>query len=198
MTQNDSVRLRELEFILLLSFLALFSFSLLYIFRIYDNNTLTSWQWSFTHVGIKKILLFLAAAIIFSLLISWQLSIEDTPVPVLVISATMAVLPLWSEPELLLDSGRYFVQAKSLSQHGIFYFAREWGREITAWTDMPLTPFLYGLIFKIAGESRIAVQFFNTLVFILTVLNTFRIGAILWNRETGYALSADPGSPDAC
>jgi hypothetical protein len=183
---KNKIRLEKFECILLLSFFALFSFSLLYIFRVYDNNTLTSWQWTVATIGIKKILLFLAAALVFSFLVSRQFHFENYPVPVLTLSATMVVLPLWGEPELLLDSGRYFLQAKSLSEYGIFYFIREWGNAITAWTDMPLVPFLYGLVFKFGGESRVAVQFFNTIIFVLTITITYKIGATLWNRETGF------------
>ncbi len=186
MKSSGTIRLEQLEWFLLLSFSVLFSFSLLYIFRIYDNNTLTSWRWVFAPVGIQKVLLFLIAAIFFSFLISRRLPFETFPVPVLIFFSTMAVLPLWSEPELLLDSGRYFLQAKALSQYGPLYFIREWGHAITIWTDMPLVPFLYGLIFKFVGETRVAVQFFNTLLFVLTVVLTCRIGTILWNRDTGF------------
>ncbi len=186
MNSSSANRLEQLEWFLLLSFFALFSFSLLYVFRVYDNNTLSSWQWVFAPVGIQKTLLFLSAALFFSFLISRRLPFETFPVPVLIFSSIMAVLPLWSEPELLLDSGRYFLQAKAFSQYGLLYFIREWGHAITIWTDMPLVPFFYGLLFKIFGESRTVVQFFNTMLFVLTVLLTFRIGTVLWNRETGF------------
>ncbi len=186
MEKKNISGLQKLECILLISFLALFSICLLYIFRVYDNNTLTSWQWTFDVIGIKKILPIFAAAVAFSFLISWRFPFENNPVPMLVFSATMVVLPLWRGPELLLDSGRYFLQAKALSQYGVRYFIQEWGHAITAWTDMPLVPFLYGLIFKFIGESRTAVQLYNTIIFILTVLITCRIGELLWNRETGF------------
>jgi len=186
MKSSGTVRLEQLEWFLLLSFSVLFSFSLLYIFRIYDNNTLTSWRWVFVPAVIQKVLLILVAAIALSFLISLYLPFETKPVPVLLFFSAAAVLPLWSEPELLLDSGRYFLQAKALSQYGPLYFIREWGRAISIWTDLPLVPFLYGLMFKFVGEVRIAVQFFNTLLFVLTIVLTCRIGTILWNRETGF------------
>jgi 4-amino-4-deoxy-L-arabinose transferase-like glycosyltransferase len=98
----------------------------------------------------------------------------------------VAVVPLWAEPELILDASRYFLQAKYLEIHGISSFLREWGREINAWTDLPAVPFLYGVIFRYLGETRFAVQMATTLLFSLTVLLTYRIGKILWDREAGF------------
>jgi hypothetical protein len=130
--------------------------------------------------------LYLCAAIVLSLLISLHIPLERHPQPVLIAVAGLSVIPLWSAPELLLDSGRYFLQAKSLSVYGPAYFFREWGHAVTAWTDLPLSPFLYGLILKYGNESRTAVQLFNTIVFILTTLLTCRIGTLLWTREVGF------------
>lgn len=186
MKSTSAVRQEPLEWFLLLWFAALFTFSLLYVFRVYDNNTLASWQWVFVPLGIQRVLLILSGTLFFSLLICRFLPFETIPVPALIVFSTAAVLPLWSEPELLLDSGRYFLQAKALSQYGLLYFIREWGREITIWTDMPLVPFLYGLIFTFVGELRIAVQLWNTLLFVLTVVLTCRLGTVLWNRKTGF------------
>lgn len=180
------IRLGKLEGSLLLSFLTLFCFPLLYVCRTFDNNTLTSWQWVFNDGGFPRILPLLLTVIILSLVISRYIPLEKFPVPVLALIAGTSVLPLWNEPELLLDSGRYFLQAKFLSEHGVMYFFREWGHAITAWTDMPLSPFLYGLILKYGNESRIAVQLFNTIIFILTVVLTYTIGARLWDRELGF------------
>jgi 4-amino-4-deoxy-L-arabinose transferase-like glycosyltransferase len=180
------IRLGKLEGTLLLSFLTLFCFALLYILRSFDSNTLTSWQWVFNDGGFTRILPYLVSVIVLSLVISRYIPLERYPIPVLAVIAGASVLPLWSAPELMLDSGRYFLQAKSLSEHGVVYFIREWGDTITAWTDMPLVPFLYGLVLKLGNESRIAIQFFNTIVFILTVVLTYKIGAILWDRESGF------------
>lgn len=177
---------RKFEWFLLVPFFSLFFFSLLYVFRVYDNNTLTSWQWTFVPLGIAGILLILAAAVVLSFAVAWYLSFEKFPKSILVGLSILAVVPLWVEPELLLDSGRYFLQAKSLARYGAGYFVREWGSAITVWTDMPLVPFLYGVIFNVAGESRTAIQLFNTGLFVLTILMTCRIGTILWNRETGF------------
>ena len=160
--------------------------NLLYVCRSFDTNTLTSWQWVFGDGGFIRILPFLLSAIALSLIISWQIPLEKYPVPVLAIIAGTSVLPMWSAPELMLDSGRYFLQAKALSENGVVYFVREWGHTITAWTDMPLGPFLYGLVLKYGNETRIAVQLFNTVIFILTVVLTYKIGATLWDKELGF------------
>jgi hypothetical protein len=183
---RDNDTLEKTEGILLLSFLTLFCFSLLFLFRSFDNNTLTSWQWVFGNGEFTKILPYLCAAIVLSLLISLYIPLEKHPQPVLIVVAGLSVIPLWSAPELLLDSGRYFLQAKSLAVSGPAFFFREWGHAVTAWTDLPLSPFLYGLILKYGNESRTAVQLFNTIIFILTVLLTCRIGTLLWTRELGF------------
>jgi len=47
----------------------------------------------------------------------------------------------WRMPEVNIDASRYFTQAKHLELFGVRYFLSEWGREIHAWTDMPLIPF---------------------------------------------------------
>jgi 4-amino-4-deoxy-L-arabinose transferase-like glycosyltransferase len=180
------IRLGKLEGTLLISFLTLFCFALLYVCRSFDTNTLTSWQWVFGDGGFIKILPFLLSVIVLSLVISRQIPLEKHPVPVLAIIAGASVLPLWSAPELMLDSGRYFLQAKSLSEYGVVYFIREWGHTVTAWTDLPLIPFLYGLALKYGNESRIAVQLFNTIIFILTVVLTYKIGSSLWDKELGF------------
>jgi hypothetical protein len=71
--------------------------------------------------------------------------------------------------------------------YGIGYFLKEWGGAIQAWTDLPLVPFLYGLIFQLFGESRSAIQLFTTTLFSLTVILTYLTGKTLWNRETGFS-----------
>ena len=95
-------------------------------------------------------------------------------------------MPFWKVPEVIVDASRYFTQAKHLDVYGIGYFLREWGRDINIWTDMPLIPFLYGLIFKLFGESRIYIQAFTTLLFSLTVVLTYNIGKTLWDETVGF------------
>lgn len=85
-----------------------------------------------------------------------------------------------------MDASRYFTQAKHLEVYGIEFFSREWGRAILSWTDLPLVPFLYGLIFKFLGEARLPVQLFTTILFSATVVLTSCIGKELWDKETGF------------
>ena len=96
------------------------------------------------------------------------------------------MLPLWTAPEAILDVSRYFVEAKYLELHGTRYFLREWGNGIGVWTDMPVVPFFYGLIFKYLGENRLFIQLFNSLLFSFTVLLTYSIGKSLWDGEKGF------------
>lgn len=98
----------------------------------------------------------------------------------------MVVMPLWGEPEVILDASRYFMQAKQMELHGIGYFMREWGKEIWVWTDLPTVPFFYGIIFQQFGEQRLAVQLFNSFLFSFTVVTTYLIGKKLWNDQTGF------------
>ena len=180
------IRLGKLEGTMLLSFLLFFCFSLLYIFRFLDKNTLVSWKWVLGDQGFTTLLPCLFSSVILSLFFSFFISFEKYQLPVLIILSGIAVFPLWNEPELLLDSGRYFLQAKNLSEYGIIFFFKEWGHTITAWTDMPLSPFLFGLAMKLGNESREAIQLLNTIIFFFTIVVTSRIGAILWNKELGF------------
>jgi len=174
------------ESILIIAFFTLLCFPILYICRFLDDNTLSSWQWVFTGDSVPLVIGLLLTALVISCIVS----IKAPPLRYhrlsLFFLSILVVLPLWSEPELLIDSGRYFLQAKYLSEYGFSRFVREWGGEVTAWTDLPLIPALYGLLFKCFGESRAVVQAFNTLLFALTVLLTNGIGRTLWTRETGF------------
>jgi len=101
-------------------------------------------------------------------------------------SVSFAVCAIfWKVPEVIIDASRYFTQAKHLELYGVQYFISEWGKDIYAWTDMPLVPFLHGLIFKIFGESRAFIQVFTAIVFSGTAVVTYLTGKALWNEETG-------------
>lgn len=97
-----------------------------------------------------------------------------------------AIIPFWFEPEVIVDTSRYFTQAKYVEIYGLRYFLSEWGNEIFAWTDTPVIPLVYGLIFKFFGESRLYIQICTTLFFSLSVIITYLIGKTLWNREIGF------------
>jgi len=178
-------RLERADQLLLTAFLAVIAFPLLYASRALDNNTLTSWQWVFRQGGALEIFLLVAAATAMAYLLS---RVEPGPrlhACILFLAAVLAVMPLWNEPEVILDASRYFSQAKHLELYGPASFIREWGREIGAWTDLPAIPFVYGVAFRYLGESRVVIQGITTLLFSLTVVSTYRIGRMLVNEETG-------------
>ena len=112
------------------------------------------------------------------------------PALTLFIASFGASAMFWSQPEVIIDVSRYFAYAKHLALYGTGNFLSQWGTAINPWTDLPLVPFLYGLIFKIFGESRIFIQIFNSTLFSLTVVLTYVIGKTLWSDEVGYFAGA--------
>ena len=171
---------------LLISLFTLSVFPVLFIFRSVDDNRLTSWQWTFAHVDVSWIFLALILGIIFAYLLSRVSFPEHAPILFLFLSSFVVSIIFWKEPEVLVDASRYFTQAKHLKVYGIKYFITEWGRDIHAWTDLPLVPFLYGLIFKSLGESRMYIQILTTFFFSMTCVLTYLIGKTLWDRDTGF------------
>lgn len=174
------------DLIVIICFLTLITFPILYIFRSLDDNALTGWKWVFSGAGAERVFLLILSGIILSFFISKSSFSDRYPFHLLFILSFITVLPVWKEPEVILDASRYFIQAKHLELYGISYFFREWGKEIGAWTDMPAVPFLYGIIFRYLGESRIFIQLFNTLLFSSTVMLTCLLGRKLWDKETGF------------
>jgi len=170
---------------LLIAFTALLTVPLLSIGRSLDNNALTNWNWIFPGAALRHIFLFISLGILASYFLSRTALLELSPAMVLPLLAFLAVLPLWGGPEVIIDASRYFLQAKHLELYGPSSFLREWGRSIGAWTDLPVVPFLYGLILRYVDASRLFMQAFTTLLFSLTVLLTYHIGKMLWDKETG-------------
>jgi len=171
--------------VIIISLLTLLAFIILFVCRTLDDNRLTSWEWAFLYADPAKIFLIL----IFSILIAYFLSrlpfIDKHP-ELFLFTFSFAISSLfWREPEIILDASRYFTQAKHLEVYGAGYFLREWGKAIPAWTDMPVMPFLYGLIFKFFGEARIYIQIFTSILFSLTAALIYLIGSTIWNRDTG-------------
>jgi 4-amino-4-deoxy-L-arabinose transferase-like glycosyltransferase len=170
---------------LLIALLTLNTLFVLYIFRVYDDNRLISWQWVFANneVYITGLMLLMG------LFLSWWLTgikLSQKKALILLLCTSFMICSVqWSQPELIVDTSRYFLQAKSIAVNGPAYFIHEWGYGIAAWTDLPLIPFLYGLVFSLVGEYRIAIQIFTTLFFCGTVLLTFLIGRELWDETTG-------------
>lgn len=176
---------RKTEQILLISFCALIVIPLLYIGRLADDNTLTSWKWVFPATGILQVFLILVPALLCAYALSGLRLAGPRAYAFLAALSFLSVLPLWQEPEAIIDASRYFLQAKFLGEYGVEYFLRQWGGVVHAWTDLPLVPFLYGLIFRWFGEERIYIQVFNTLLFALTCTLTFAVGKKLWDEQTG-------------
>lgn len=176
---------KKTDYTLLITVLTLTVFVTLFTFRFYDDNRLTSWSWVFTFDGktnAPHVFLILIAGVLISYLISRYSFLK----PSILFAMSFAISTVfWAESEVIVDASRYFTQAKHLSVYGIGYFIKEWGMEIFAWTDLPLVPFLYGMIFKIFGETRLFIQVFNTTLFSLTILLTYQIGKDLWDDEVG-------------
>ncbi|GMQ91821.1 MAG: hypothetical protein BMS9Abin11_1136 [Gammaproteobacteria bacterium] len=172
--------------IVLTALLGLVIFLLLYQLRALDDNRLTSWQWVFYEASILKVFLILTIGTVVAYVFSIISIPERKPALFLFISSFIAAMFLWNEPEVIIDTSRYFVQAKYLELYGIGYFLSEWGKEVMAWTDLPLVPLLYGLVFDLFGENRLGIQVFNTLLFSGTVVLTYLIGSMLWDRTVGF------------
>lgn len=163
------------------------AYVLLYSFRYIDDNTFTSWYWVFLTEGVDA--LEVAAAgivgIVAAYLISYLEILEKRPrVSLFLLSFLIGVI-FWRSPEAIIDASRYFTYAKDVSQYGVIYFLREWGVGINPWTDLPVMPFIYGLLFKYLGETRVYPQLLNTLMFSATVVLTYSIGRRLWNESIG-------------
>jgi hypothetical protein len=208
--------LRDKERLFIPPLLTIASFIILFIFRAWDDNRLTSWHWVFEHVDPVKVFFVLTAGSVFVMvfvgLAGWRWFTDypttlssgvsaDLRFPVVVHASRLcpfvifivyfiAGMFFWNMPEVNIDASRYFTQAKHLELFGVRFFLSEWGRHIHAWTDMPLVPFLYGVIFRYFGESRVYIQIFTTSLFALTGVLTYKTGQTLWDKETGIYGSA--------
>ncbi|MBI5739452.1 MAG: glycosyltransferase family 39 protein [Nitrospirae bacterium] len=174
----------------LTALLLLLTFLLQYTFRYADDNRLTSWQWTFAHIDLMRFLPLLIIGLISAFLLSVFPFYKSRPALFLFISSFAAGAVAWSAPEVIVDSARYFTQAKHLELYGMRYFFREWGKDIFAWTDLPLVSFFYGVIFRFFGESRTYIQIFTSSMFSMTLVLTYLTGKTLWDEETGFAAGA--------
>jgi len=177
--------LKKTDYYLLISFFSLAVPLILFIFRFLDDNKLTSWQWIFSNTNAAQFFLILVLSVGCAYLLSKTAIFENSPLFLFFASFLVSIL-FWGEPEVIIDAARYFTQAKQLATHGTKYFFSEWGRDVFAWTDLPLVPFCYGLIFKYLGESRIYIQLFTSFLFAATVVLTYLLGRILWDEEIGF------------
>jgi hypothetical protein len=171
----------------LVTFLFLLAvFLIQFLLRDIDDNRLTSWRWTFTDVDMLNIFIILVVGIAFAYVLSRSSFPEKKHALFLFLSSFVVCIFFWQEPEVIVDVSRYFTQAKHLELYGIKYFILEWGRGINAWTDLPLIPFLYGMLFKLFGESRIYIQVFTTFLFSMTCVLTYLIGRSLWDEDIGF------------
>ncbi|HET7852936.1 MAG TPA: glycosyltransferase family 39 protein [Candidatus Methylomirabilis sp.] len=175
---------------LLVSLLALGTIAALFLFRSADDNRLTSWQWAFAEVHPIRLYALVVAGLLLAHLAARFPLPGRRPAAVLFFSSYAIAALFWGEPEVIVDASRYFTQAKHLEVFGLGHFLKEWGRDISAWTDLPLVPLLYGLVFKLFGESRVPIQAFTTLLFAASVALTYRLGKTLWDEEVGFAAGA--------
>jgi 4-amino-4-deoxy-L-arabinose transferase-like glycosyltransferase len=170
--------------VLIISLVNISVFVTLFFLRSFDDNRLTSWQWTFKPEHWVLFFPLLIFGLGLAYILSQIVSLNHKPI-FLFLCAFLSTALFWQAPEVIVDASRYFTQAKHLNIYGIGYFFHHWGKDISVWTDMPLVPFLYGLIFKFFGEHRIYIQIFTSLLFSMTVILTYMIGARLWDKQTG-------------
>lgn len=177
---------------LLISFCILASYYILYIFRIEDNTVLMSWNLVFTYgnINIQNLFIILSIVILISFLISRirsfdHLNQEKYHILFLFLSGMIIGSLFWNIPEINPDAARYFTEAKYLEIKGIWSYFDDWGHGFFVWSDFPSIPFFYGIIFRYLGEYREYIQIFNTILFSLTAVLTYKIAKRLWNEEIG-------------
>lgn len=185
MSQSGPV-LKKNDYLLIVTGLSLSAYILLFLARALDDNRLVSWESAFLFADAPKVFLLFCAGMAIAFLISLVPLPKAGRGPFLFCLSFSAAALFWGESEVIVDASRYFTQAKYLELYGVPYFLREWGVGIDAWTDLPLLPFLYGLIFRFAGESRIYIQLFTTTLFSLSVLLVYGIGRSLWSDTIGF------------
>jgi 4-amino-4-deoxy-L-arabinose transferase-like glycosyltransferase len=178
--------------LILLSYLTLLCIPLLlFTFRWLDDNRLVSWVWGFSQSQFFSLLAVLALVLSFVMVLLFvienkQWRISENVVSLTFVSFLMS-MPFWQIPEIIIDSARYFTQAKYVALNGVGYFTEQWGGTIFAWTDLPLLPLLYGLAFKFFGEHRTVIQVLGSVFYAGTVAATYLLGKTLWDHNHGFA-----------
>jgi hypothetical protein len=177
---------RERWRFLFITFCTLITFLLQFVFRNADDNRLTSWKWAFADLELTWFIPLILLGIIFIYtLLNSPITRQRPSIFLFLVSFAVGAI-FWEVPEVIIDTSRYFTQAKHLEIYGIKYFVSQWGKNINVWTDLPLVPFLYGLIFKFFGEARAFIQVFTTFAFSITVVLSYLIGKTLWDKDTGF------------
>lgn len=181
-----SIRLKSYEWVLAVSFVTLAIPVLLLFLRHLDDNRLTSWQWVFSGRNTLAFLLFLVLAVLAAFFFSrpWKYGWSR---PLVLFGGGFGSGALfWGAPEVIVDSARYFTQAKQFHLYGVKWFFSQWGREVFSWTDLPLVSIIYGFLFTCFGESRIVIQICTTSLFALSAVLVYLLGNLLWDEETGF------------
>jgi len=164
--------------------------ALQFIFRRFDDNNLMSWNLVFMAAEPIRFFLVLATGLSIAAIVVRFYSPHSSRSLLLFSGCFVTALCFWGTPEVQVDASRYFTQAKYIELFGIQYFWSEWGRSISAWTDLPAIPFTYGMIFRIFGEHRIFIQMLNAVCFASTAVVTSLIGKELFDEETGGVAGA--------
>ncbi len=161
-------------------------------FRFLDGNTLASWRWTLTEARLPWVAGAVAgAAVACRFLARFCLAGGRTGRGREALLAAGAVLLpavlLAQQPQVLLDAGRYLVQATYLERYGPAFFFQQWGRAIPAWTDQPLGAVVYGLAFSFFGKSQTVILATNAAALFLTLLLTRGLGQhLLSSRDAGW------------
>ncbi len=171
--------------ILLIALLALLALVTQFLLCELDDNRLLSWQWVMSRGDLLTILLFSAAGFFAAYKSSVVRLSEKQEIACIIACGFVVGMATWPIPEFMVDTGRYFTHAKLFATQGIGYFLSEWGYGINAWTDMPLASAIYGSVFYVFGESRMAIQIVNTTMFSGAVYLTYLIGKELWSSRVG-------------
>jgi hypothetical protein len=175
---------------LLVSVLALGAVAGPFVLRSLDDNRLVSWDWVFRGQSPGTLYLIVSGGILLANALAGVTLPRRWRGPVLLVAAYGAAACMWSEPEVIVDASRTFLQAKYLAVHGPWAFLAQWGREVPAWTDLPLVPFLHGIVLHVLGESRTLLQAFTAALFAGAVVLTHRLGAALFDEEVGFTAGA--------
>ena len=107
---------------LILPLVSLLTFVILFSLRFLDDNRLTSWQWVFADLNPLVIYFFLVAVFVISFLfLKVSVPVGFNGIFLFFISYAISGI-FWNEPEVIIDTARYFTQAKYLELYGVNFF----------------------------------------------------------------------------
>ena len=101
--------------LLLISLLAGAAFLTPFVFRAADDNRLTSWRWIFADAQIAGLAALLACGIVLAYALR-KIALPPRRAGVWLFVASFAAgAASWRDPEVIVDTARYFAQAKYLA-----------------------------------------------------------------------------------